>query len=80
MAASEPDVSPFSGLVGIEYISTEPDEARAKVEAFIGNIYQPHIWINGTETIIACLSLCTVTNRIEQGRFSNVWKSNYTRL
>jgi 1,4-dihydroxy-2-naphthoyl-CoA hydrolase len=32
MSADQPDVSPFSGLLGVEWLSNEPDDARARIE------------------------------------------------
>jgi 1,4-dihydroxy-2-naphthoyl-CoA hydrolase len=46
MPPGEPEVSPFSGLIGVEWISNDPDEAQARVE-LRDELKQPYGYLHG---------------------------------
>jgi 1,4-dihydroxy-2-naphthoyl-CoA hydrolase len=58
MPASEPDVSTFSGLVGIEFLSNEPDEAQARIEVR-DELKQPYGYLHGGVIMTMIDELCS---------------------
>ena len=55
-------MSPFSGLIGIEWLSQEPDNARARI-ALRDDLMQPYGYMHGgviTSAIDEMCSRCTV--------------------
>ena len=64
MAASEPDVSPFSGLLGIEYLSNDPENAQAKVEVR-DDLKQPYGYLHGGVIMSVIDELCSRSTVIQ---------------
>jgi 1,4-dihydroxy-2-naphthoyl-CoA hydrolase len=58
MPPDEPDVSPFSGLLGIEWLSHEPDEAKAKI-VVRDDLKQPYGYLHGGVIMSAIDELCS---------------------
>ena len=58
MASDEPDVSPFSGLIGVEWLSNEPDGARARVEVR-DELKQPYGYLHGGVMMSVVDELCS---------------------
>jgi 1,4-dihydroxy-2-naphthoyl-CoA hydrolase len=58
MAPDEPDVSPFSGLIGIEWVSHEPEEAKARI-AVRDELKQPYGYLHGGVIMSAIDELCS---------------------
>ena len=58
MAPDEPDVSPFSGLIGVDWISNEPDEAKARVEVR-DELKQPYGYLHGGVIMSVVDELCS---------------------
>ncbi len=58
MAANEPDVSPFSGLIGIEYLSNDPEKAQARVEVR-DDLKQPYGYLHGGVIMSVIDELCS---------------------
>jgi 1,4-dihydroxy-2-naphthoyl-CoA hydrolase len=58
MAPDEPDVSPFSGLIGIEWLSHEPEEAKARI-AVRDELKQPYGYLHGGVIMSAIDELCS---------------------
>jgi len=64
MAAQEPDVSPFSGLLGIEYLSNDPDNAQAKIEVR-DDLKQPYGYLHGGVIMSVIDELCSRSTVIQ---------------
>ena len=58
MTPSEPDVSPFSGLIGIEWLSNDPEEAKARVEVR-DELKQPYGYLHGGVIMSVMDELCS---------------------
>jgi 1,4-dihydroxy-2-naphthoyl-CoA hydrolase len=58
MPPDEPDVSPFSGLIGVEWISNDPDEAQARVEVR-DELKQPYGYLHGGVIMSIVDELCS---------------------
>jgi 1,4-dihydroxy-2-naphthoyl-CoA hydrolase len=54
----EPDVSPFSGLIGIDWISNDPEEAKARVEVR-EELKQPYGYLHGGVIMSVVDELCS---------------------
>jgi 1,4-dihydroxy-2-naphthoyl-CoA hydrolase len=54
----EPDVSPFSGLIGIDWISNDPEEAKARVEVR-DELKQPYGYLHGGVIMSVVDELCS---------------------
>jgi 1,4-dihydroxy-2-naphthoyl-CoA hydrolase len=85
MAPDEPDVSPFSGLIGVDWISNDPEQAKARVEVR-DELKQPYGYLHGGVIMSVVDELCsrstlmqvimdgTVTARARhRGKTSWVW-------
>jgi 1,4-dihydroxy-2-naphthoyl-CoA hydrolase len=69
MPPDEPDVSPFSGLLGVEWLSHEPDDARARIEVR-DDLKQPYGYLHGgviCSVIDEMCSRCTVLQVLDDG-------------
>ena len=64
MPAVEPDVSPFSGLLGIEFLSNEPDGAQARVEVR-DDLKQPYGYLHGGVIMSVIDELCSRSTVIQ---------------
>lgn len=64
MGAPEPDVSPFSGLVGIEYLSNDPDKAQARIEVR-DELKQPYGYLHGGVIMTVIDELCSRSTVIQ---------------
>ena len=58
MATDESDVSPFSGLLGVEWLSNEPDDARARI-AVRDELKQPYGYLHGGVILAIVDELCS---------------------
>jgi 1,4-dihydroxy-2-naphthoyl-CoA hydrolase len=58
MSPDEPDVSPFSRLLGIEWLSNDPDEARARIEVR-DDLKQPYGYLHGGVIMSVIDELCS---------------------
>ena len=58
MTPDEPDVSPFSGLIGIDWISNDPEEAKARVEVR-DELKQPYGYLHGGVIMSVVDELCS---------------------
>jgi len=69
MPPDEPDVSPFSGLLGVEWLSHEPEDARARIEVR-DDLKQPYGYLHGgviSSVIDEMCSRCTVIQVLMDG-------------
>ena len=69
MPPDEPDVSPFSGLLGVEWLSHEPEDARARIEVR-DDLKQPYGYLHGgviSSVIDEMCSRCTVIQVLNEG-------------
>jgi len=64
MSADEPDVSPFSSLLGIEWLSNDPDEARARIEVR-DDLKQPYGYLHGGVIMSVIDELCSRSTVIQ---------------
>ncbi len=64
MGPDEPDVSPFSGLLGIEWLSNEPDDARARIEVR-DELKQPYGYLHGGVIMTVADELCSRSTVIQ---------------
>ncbi|MGH2982474.1 MAG: PaaI family thioesterase [Solirubrobacterales bacterium] len=64
MSAEQPDVSPFSGLVGIEWLSNDPDDARATIEVR-DELKQPYGYLHGGVILTMIDELCSRSTLIQ---------------
>ena len=70
MAADEPDVSPFSGLLGLEWLKQEPDDTQARLTVR-KELTQPYGYLHGGVFSAVADELCsrsTVIQVIMDGR------------
>lgn len=60
MGAEEPevDISPFSGLLGTEFLSNDPDEAKARIEVR-DDLKQPYGYLHGGVIMSVIDELCS---------------------
>jgi 1,4-dihydroxy-2-naphthoyl-CoA hydrolase len=58
MPTDEPDVSPFSGLLGVEWLSNDPDDARARIEVR-DELKQPYGYLHGGVLMAIIDELCS---------------------
>jgi 1,4-dihydroxy-2-naphthoyl-CoA hydrolase len=58
MTPDEPDVSPFSGLIGVDWISNDPEEAQARVEVR-DELKQPYGYLHGGVIMSVVDELCS---------------------
>jgi 1,4-dihydroxy-2-naphthoyl-CoA hydrolase len=58
MSPDEPDASPFSGLLGVEWLSNDPDEARARIEVR-DELKQPYGYLHGGVIMSVIDELCS---------------------
>ena len=69
MAAEDQDVSPFSGLIGIEWQNQSPEEGQARI-AVRDELKQPYGFLHGgviTSAIDEMCSRCTVLEVLMEG-------------
>lgn len=64
MAAEQPDVSPFSGLIGIEWLSNDPDDSRATVEVR-DELKQPYGYLHGGVIMAIMDEMCSRSTVIQ---------------
>jgi 1,4-dihydroxy-2-naphthoyl-CoA hydrolase len=64
MSPDEPEVSPFSGLLGVEWLSSDPDEARARIEVR-DELKQPYGYLHGGVIMSVIDELCSRSTVIE---------------
>jgi 1,4-dihydroxy-2-naphthoyl-CoA hydrolase len=64
MAASEPDVSPFSGLLGIDFLSNDPENAKARIEVR-DDLKQPYGYLHGGVIMSVIDELCSRSTVIQ---------------
>jgi 1,4-dihydroxy-2-naphthoyl-CoA hydrolase len=67
--AREPDISPFAELLGVEWLSHEPDDARARIE-LRDDLKQPYGYLHGgviVSIIDELCSRCTVIQVLMDG-------------
>jgi 1,4-dihydroxy-2-naphthoyl-CoA hydrolase len=64
MSTDEPDVSPFSGLLGVEWLSHEPEEARARIEVR-DDLKQPYGYLHGGVIMTMIDELCSRSTVIQ---------------
>jgi uncharacterized protein (TIGR00369 family) len=58
MTPTEQDVSPFSGLIGIEWLSNDPEEAQARIEVR-DELKQPYGYLHGGVIMSVIDELCS---------------------
>ena len=58
MTGEEADVSPFSGLLGIEWLSNDPDDAKARIEVR-DELKQPYGYLHGGVIMSVVDELCS---------------------
>jgi 1,4-dihydroxy-2-naphthoyl-CoA hydrolase len=69
VASEQPDVSPFSGLIGIEWLSQGPQEPKARIEVR-DELMQPYGSLHGgviASAIDEMCSRCTVLEVLMDG-------------
>lgn len=64
MSPDEPDVSPFSALLGIEWLSNNPEEARARIEVR-DELKQPYGYLHGGVIMSVIDELCSRSTVIQ---------------
>jgi len=58
MSATDPDMSPFCGMIGVKWLSLDPDDARAQVEVHDA-IKQPYGYLHGGVIMSMLDELCS---------------------
>jgi 1,4-dihydroxy-2-naphthoyl-CoA hydrolase len=58
MSVPEPDMSPFCRMIGVEWLSLEPEEARARIEVR-DEIEQPYGYLHGGVIMTMVDELCS---------------------
>src|SRR5512133_1971851 len=58
LAAEGKDVSPFGDLLGVEWVSTEPDRAQARIEVR-ADLTQPYGYLHGGVIMAIVDELCS---------------------
>jgi 1,4-dihydroxy-2-naphthoyl-CoA hydrolase len=69
VAREDPDISPYAGLLGVEWLSQDPEDARARVE-WREDLTQPYGYLHGgviMGVIDEMCSRCTVIQVIMDG-------------
>jgi 1,4-dihydroxy-2-naphthoyl-CoA hydrolase len=69
VAADDSEISPFGNLLGVEWLSQEPDDARAQIEVR-DDLKQPYGYLHGgviTSIIDELCSRSTVTEVLRDG-------------
>jgi 1,4-dihydroxy-2-naphthoyl-CoA hydrolase len=69
VAADDSDISPFASLLGVEWLSQEPDDARARIEVR-DDLKQPYGYLHGgviTSIIDELCSRSTVIQVLREG-------------
>ena len=64
MPDEEKDVSPFSGLLGVEWLSNDPDDARAQIEVR-DELKQPYGYLHGGVIMSVADELCSRSTVIQ---------------
>jgi 1,4-dihydroxy-2-naphthoyl-CoA hydrolase len=64
VAAQEPDISPYGNLLGVEWLSQEPDEARARIEVR-DDLKQPYGYLHGGVIMSIIDELCSRSTVIQ---------------
>jgi 1,4-dihydroxy-2-naphthoyl-CoA hydrolase len=64
MPPDEPDVSPFSGLIGVEWLSNDPDGAQARIEVR-DDLKQPYGYLHGGVIMTMIDELCSRSTVIQ---------------
>jgi 1,4-dihydroxy-2-naphthoyl-CoA hydrolase len=64
VAAQEPDISPYGNLLGVEWLSQEPDDARAQIEVR-DDLKQPYGYLHGGVIMSIIDELCSRSTVIQ---------------
>lgn len=64
MSTDQPDVSPFSGLIGVEWLSNDPDGAQARIEVR-DDLKQPYGYLHGGVVMTMIDELCSRSTVIQ---------------
>jgi 1,4-dihydroxy-2-naphthoyl-CoA hydrolase len=64
MSTDQPDVSPFSGLIGVEWLSNDPDGAQARIEVR-DDLKQPYGYLHGGVIMTMIDELCSRSTVIQ---------------
>jgi 1,4-dihydroxy-2-naphthoyl-CoA hydrolase len=64
MSTDQPDVSPFSGLIGVEWLSNDPDGAEARIEVR-DDLKQPYGYLHGGVIMTMIDELCSRSTVIQ---------------
>jgi uncharacterized protein (TIGR00369 family) len=64
VAADDSDISPFGNLLGVEWLSQEPDDARAQIEVR-DELMQPYGYLHGGVITSIIDELCSRTTVIQ---------------
>jgi 1,4-dihydroxy-2-naphthoyl-CoA hydrolase len=64
VAAQEPDISPYGHLLGVEWLSQDPDEARARIEVR-DDLKQPYGYLHGGVIMSIIDELCSRSTVIQ---------------
>ncbi|MEK6251189.1 MAG: PaaI family thioesterase [Actinomycetota bacterium] len=64
MSTDQPDVSPFSGLIGVEWLSNDPDGAQARIEVR-DELKQPYGYLHGGVIMTMIDELCSRSTVIQ---------------
>jgi 1,4-dihydroxy-2-naphthoyl-CoA hydrolase len=64
MSTDQPDVSPFSGLIGVEWLSNDPDGAQARIEVR-NELKQPYGYLHGGVIMTMIDELCSRSTVIQ---------------
>jgi 1,4-dihydroxy-2-naphthoyl-CoA hydrolase len=64
VASQEPDISPYGNLLGVEWLSQEPDDARARIE-IRDNLKQPYGYLHGGVIMSIIDELCSRSTVIQ---------------
>ena len=82
MEAQDPGGSPFAGLLGVEWLSDDPDDARARLE-LRDELKQPYGYLHGG-VILAIVdelcSRCTVIQVLQDGMVGLAQNVNVSML
>jgi len=64
MSTDQPDVSSFSGLIGVEWLSNDPDGAEARIEVR-DDLKQPYGYLHGGVIMTMIDELCSRSTVIQ---------------
>jgi 1,4-dihydroxy-2-naphthoyl-CoA hydrolase len=64
VASQEPDISPYGDLLGVEWLSQEPDDARARIE-IRDDLKQPYGYLHGGVIMSIIDELCSRSTVIQ---------------